>query len=451
MREIINIHVGQAGIQVGNTCWELFCLEHGIQPDGYPSSDGIINGGTYAHSAFFSETRAGKHVPRALFIDLEPTVIDEVRTGPYRQLFHPEQLISGKEDAANNFARGHYTVGKDVLENCLDRIRKLCDNCTSLQGFLVFNAVGGGTGSGLGSLLLERLSVEYGRKPKLGFNIYPSPQVSTAVVEPYNSVLSTHSLLEHTDVAVVLDNEAIYDICKRCLDIERPTYKNLNRLISQVISSLTSSLRFQGALNVDINEFQTNLVPFPRIHFMLSSYAPVVSKEKAYHEALSVKEITNSVFEASNMMAKCDPRHGKYMACCLMYRGDVVPKDVNAAVSMIKTKRAVQFVDWCPTGFKCGINYQPPTVVPGGDLCKVPRAVCMISNNTAVAEVFARLDHKFDLMFAKRAFVHWYVGEGMEEGEFSEAREDLAALEKDYYEVAADDLDDEEVDEDEVY
>lgn len=65
------------------------------------------------------------------------------------------------------------------------------------------------------------------------------------------------------------------------------------------------------------------------------------------------------------MMAKCDPRHGKYMACCLMYRGDVVPKDVNAAVATIKTKRTIQFVDWCPTGFKCGINYQPPTVVPG--------------------------------------------------------------------------------------
>ncbi len=71
---------------------------------------------------------------------------------------------------------------------------------------------------------------------------------------------------------------------------------------------------------------------------------------------------------------RCDPRHGKYMACCLMYRGDVVPKDVNAAVASIKTKRTIQFVDWCPTGFKCGINYQPPTVVPGGDLAKVQRA-----------------------------------------------------------------------------
>ncbi|KAG2300105.1 hypothetical protein Bca52824_036577 [Brassica carinata] len=429
MREIISIHIGQAGIQVGNSCWELYCLEHGIQPDGMMPSDTTVGVAHDAFNTFFSETGAGKHVPRAVFVDLEPTVIDEVRTGTYRQLFHPEQLITGKEDAANNFARGHYTA---------------CRQLYWLARVLVFNAVGGGTGSGLGSLLLERLSVDYGKKSKLGFTIYPSPQVSTAVVEPYNSVLSTHSLLEHTDVAVLLDNEAIYDICRRSLDIERPTYTNLNRLISQIISSLTTSLRFDGAINVDITEFQTNLVPYPRIHFMLSSYAPVISAAKAYHEQLSIPEITNAVFEPASMMAKCDPRHGKYMACCLMYRGDVVPKDVNAAVGTIKTKRTVQFVDWCPTGFKCGINYQPPTVVPGGDLAKVQRAVCMISNNTAVAEVFSRIDHKFDLMYSKRAFVHWYVGEGMEEGEFSEAREDLAALEKDYEEVGAEGGDDEE-------
>ncbi|CAM40126.1 alpha tubulin [Leishmania braziliensis MHOM/BR/75/M2904] len=193
---------------------------------------------------------------------------------------------------------------------------------------------------------------------------------------------------------------------------------------------------------LDLTDSQTNLVPYPRIHFVLTSYAPVVFAEKAYHEQLSVADITNSVFEPAGMLTKCDPRHGKYMSCCLMYRGDVVPKDVNAAIATIKTKRTIQFVDWCPTGFKCGINYQPPTVVPGGDLAKVQRAVCMIANSTAIAEVFARIDHKFDLMYSKRAFVHWYVGEGMEEGEFSEAREDLAALEKDYEEVGAESADD---------
>ncbi|GAA50791.1 tubulin alpha [Clonorchis sinensis] len=437
-RECISIHVGQAGVQIGNACWELYCLEHGIQPDGQMPTDQTVGGGDDSFNTFFSETGAGKHVPRAVFLDLEPTVVDEVRTGTYRQLFHPEQLITGKEDAANNYARGHYTIGKEIVDLVLDRVRKLADQCTGLQGFLIFHSFGGGTGSGFTSLLMERLSVDYGKKSKLEFSVYPAPQISTAVVEPYNSILTTHTTLEHSDCAFMVDNEAIYDICRRNLDIERPTYTNLNRLVGQIVSSITASLRFDGALNVDLTEFQTNLVPYPRIHFPLATFSPTISAEKAYHEQLSVGEITNACFEPANQMVKCDPRHGKYMACCMLYRGDVVPKDVNAAIATIKTKRTIQFVDWCPTGFKVGINYQPPTVVPGGDLAKVQRAVCMLSNTTAIAEAWARLDHKFDLMYSKRAFVHWYVGEGMEEGEFSEAREDLAALEKDYEEVGAD-------------
>eukprot|EP00064_Thunnus_orientalis_P001567 superscaffoldBa00000108_g1570 len=174
------MHVGQAGAQMGNACWELYCLEHGIQPDGQMPSDKTIGGGDDSFNTFFSETGAGKHVPRAIFVDLEPTVIDEVRTGTYRQLFHPEQLITGKEDAANNYARGHYTIGKEIIDLVLDRTRKLADQCTGLQGFLIFHSFGGGTGSGFTSLLMERLSVDYGKKSKLEFAVYPAPQVSTA-------------------------------------------------------------------------------------------------------------------------------------------------------------------------------------------------------------------------------------------------------------------------------
>ncbi|KAI3379435.1 hypothetical protein SNEBB_003696 [Seison nebaliae] len=393
-------------------------------------------------TTFFSETGGSRHVPRAVFVDLEPTVIDEIRAGAYRGLFHPEQLISGKEDAANNYARGHYTIGKEAIDQTTDRIRKVAEQCTGLQGFLLFHSFGGGTGSGFTSLLMDKLSLDYGKKSKLEFAVYPSPRIASAVVEPYNSVLTTHTTLEHSDCAFMVDNEAIYEICNKNLDIGRPTYCNLNRLMAQVVSSVTASLRFEGALNVDLTEFQTNLVPYPRIHFPLTTYAPIISAEKAYHEQLTVNEITSACFDPRNQMVKCNPINGKYMACCLLYRGDVVPKDVNQSINQIKAKKNVQFVDWCPTGFKVGINSQPPTVVPGGDVAKVERAVCMLSNTTAIAEAWAKLDLKFDLMYSKRAFVHWYVGEGMEEGEFTEAREDLAALEKDYEEVGMDSVSD---------
>ena len=264
------------------------------------------DGGNDSFNNFFSG--AGKQVPKAVFVDLEPTVIDEVRTGTYRQLLHPEQLITGKEDAAKNYARSHYTIGKDSVVLVLDKVRKLAGQCTGHQNFLIFHTFGGGAGSGFTCLLIERLSIHYGTKSKLVFTIYPPPQVATAGIEPYNSILTTHNTLKHSDCAFKLVNEAIYNICRCNLDIDRPTYTNVNRLIGQIVSYITAFLGFDSTLNVDLTEFQTNLVPYPRIHLPLVTYAPVISAEMAYHEQLSVAEITNACVEPANQMVKCAPK-----------------------------------------------------------------------------------------------------------------------------------------------
>lgn len=339
----MSLHVGQAGVQIGDTIWELYSLEHQIDVDGTASK-------ATDTEAFFSATENGKYVPHSIFIDLEPTVIHEIRTGKHRNFYHPETLISGKEDAANNYARGHYTVGKEIIDRVLGQIRRQVEKFSGLQGFLVFNSFGGGTGSGFTALLLERLQADYAKSLQLQFAVYPAPKISTSVVEPYNSVLTTHSTIEFADVTFLFDNEALYDICQTCLRIDRPAYLNLNRLLAQVVASTTASLRFQGSMNVDLNEFQTNLVPYPRIHFPLIAYSPLLPKEKVFHETNSIKEITNNCFEPNNCMMKCDPRQGKYMACCMLYRGDVVPKDINDTISHIKSNKYINFVDWCPTG-----------------------------------------------------------------------------------------------------
>jgi len=450
-REVISISVGQAGIQLGNAVWEQYSTEHKIQDDGKINPTDVVKNDkgepNLYFTTFFEETGAGQFVPRQIAVDLEPTVVDDVRTGKRSQMYHPEFLLNGKEDAANNFARGHYTVGKEILDQVNDRLRKLVDNSQNVQGFIINHAVGGGTGSGLGALILERIAVDYRKKSKIGFEIYPAPNISTCIVEPYNAMLSTHWLLDHTEVSIVLDNEAIYHICQKQLNIDRPSYMDLNMVISKVISSMTASLRFDGELNVDLGEFQTNLVPFPRLHFMTTSLAPVVNLQKKDHEASTVREITDQVFQAQQMLVKYadfDPVEDKYMAISINYRGDIKSKEANATVQWLKQNNKISFVEWCPTGFKIGLNEVPAAAVKDDVMALATRNVCMIGNNVAVSRVFTeRINKKYDMMYSQRAFVHWYVGEGMEEGEFSEAREDLGFLEKDYLDVVTEQASDE--------
>merc|ERR1712083_1139622 len=197
------------------------------------------------------------------------------------------------------------TVGKEILDQVNDRLRKLVDNSENVQGFIINHAVGGGTGSGLGALILERIAVDYRKKSKIGFEIYPAPNLSTCIVEPYNAMLSTHWLLDHTEVSIMLDNEAIYSICQKQLDKDRPSYSQLNQIIAKVVSSMTAALRFDGELNVDLGEFQT------------------------------VREITDHVFQPQNMLVKYadfDPVEDKYMAISVNYRGSIQSKEANATV-----------------------------------------------------------------------------------------------------------------------
>lgn len=437
-QEIIQIHIGQAGTQIASACWELYCLEHGIQPDGnlYPPyhNQRVIEN----FNAFFSISAYEKVVPRVIMVDLEPTVIDEIRVGTYRHLFNANNLLTGKEDAASNFARGMYTIGEEMIELTMDKIRREAEQCGCLQGFFIYRALGGGTGSGFTSLLLEYLTRDYGKKSKINVAIYPSPRLSPIIVEPYNAALATYNSVELEDMSFLLDNEAMYDILATKLEMTRPTYTNINRIIGQVVSTITASLRFSGSLNLDLLEFTTNLVPFKRIHFPMVSYAPFISAEKAYHESMTTFQLTNSCYEPGNQLIKCDPRKGKYISCCLFYRGDVTPIDINNAIMNVKSKRNAIFVDWSPVGFKIGLNYQPPTTVPGGDLARAQRAVTMLSTTSAIKDMWNRLLHKYKLMYNKRVFFHHFLSEGMTEDEFKEAKDNLEALVDDYVEVEKD-------------
>jgi len=449
VREVLTINVGQCGVQMGSRIWHQYCAEHGIQKDGHMAKETEDN----HFQCFFEETGSGQFVPRTLMVDLEPNVVDDVRNGAFSAIYDPHFLLSGKEDAANMFGRGFYTVGKGMMDKVNDRLRKMADNCDNLQGFIMNHSVGGGTGSGLGALILERCAVDYRKKTKVGFEVYPSPNISNCVVEPINAISATHWLCDHTEVSVILDNEALYEICQKNLDIAHPSYDNINRLIAKAVSSVTASLRFGGELNSDLRDLQTNMVPFPRLHFMITAMAPVAPPQKSDTINLQVQHLTDACFSRHSFLTKIadfDAEEDKYMAASLMYRGEVRAKEASDAVQWLKSNRKAAFVEWMPTGFKVGLTATPAAKVEDDDADLFDRNVVMLANNTAVSRVFTeRIAKKFDLMYAQRAFIWWFVGEGYESGEFAETREDLGFLEKDYLDVLSEQATDEWDDSDE--
>ncbi|KAL7989993.1 hypothetical protein Chor_012659 [Crotalus horridus] len=384
MREIVHIQAGQCGNQIGAKFWEVISDEHGIDPTGTYHGDSDLQ--LDRISVYYNEATGGKYVPRAILVDLEPGTMDSVCSGPFGQIFRPDNFVFGQSGAGNNWAKGHYTEGAELVDSVLDVVRKEAESCDCLQGFQLTHSLEGGTGSGMGTLLISKIREEYPDRIMNTFSVVPSPKVSDTVVEPYNATLSVHQLVENTDETYCIDNEALYDICFHTFKLTTPTYRDLNHLVSATMSGVTTCLHFPGQLNADLRKLAVNMVPFPRLHFFMPGFAPLTSRGSQQYRALTVPELTQQVFDAKNMMAACDPRHGRYLTTAVC---DIPPRGLKMAVTFI-------------------------------------------GNSTAIQELFKRISEQFTAMFRRKAFLHWYTGEGMDEMEFTEAESNMNDLVSEY-------------------
>uniref|UniRef100_A0A2K5IHI2 Tubulin beta chain n=1 Tax=Colobus angolensis palliatus TaxID=336983 RepID=A0A2K5IHI2_COLAP len=325
--------------------------------------------------------------------------------------------LTGQSGAGNNWARGHYTEGVELMESVM--------TCDCLQGFQLTHSLGGGTGSGMGTLLLSKIREEYPDRIINTFSILPSPKVSDTVVEPYNATLSVPQLIENADETFCIDNEALYDICSRTLKLPTPTYGDLNHLVSATMSGVTTCLCLPGQLNADLRKLAVNMVPFPRLHFFMPGFAPLTSRGSQQYRALTVAELTQQMFDARNMMAACDPRHGRYLTAAAIVRGRMPMREVDEQMFNIQNKNSSYFADWLPHNVKTAVCDIPPR--------GLKMSATFIGNNTAIQELFKhRVSEQFTAMFRRKAFLHWYTGEGMDEMEFTEAESNMNDLVSEY-------------------
>ncbi|KAJ9506486.1 hypothetical protein QJQ45_019413 [Haematococcus lacustris] len=422
MREIVHIQGGQCGNQIGAKFWEVVSDEHGIDPTGTYHGDSDLQ--LERINVYFNEATGGRYVPRAILMDLEPGTMDSVRSGPFGQIFRPDNFVFGQTGAGNNWAKGHYTEGAELIDSVLDVVRKEAESCDCLQGFQVTHSLGGGTGSGMGTLLISKIREEYPDRMMLTFSVVPSPKVSDTVVEPYNATLSVHQLVENADECMILDNEALYDICFRTLKLTTPTFGDLNHLISAVMSGITCSLRFPGQLNADLRKLAVNLIPFPRLHFFMVGFTPLTSRGSQQYRALTVPELTQQMWDAKNMMCAADPRHGRYLTAAAQFRGRMSTKEVDEQMLNVQNKNSSYFVEWIPNNVKSSVCDIPPK--------GLKLSATFIGNSTAIQEMFKRVSEQFTAMFRRKAFLHWYTGEGMDEMEFTEAESNMNDLVSEY-------------------
>merc|ERR1712174_38346 len=203
-----------------------------------------------------------------------------------------------------------------------------------------------------------------------------------------------------------------------------PTYGDLNHLVSAVISGVTTCLRFPGQLNCDLRKIAVNLIPFPRLHFLMTGFSPLTSRGSQQYRALTVPELTQQMFDAKNMMCAADPRHGRYLTACALFRGRMSTKEVDEQMLNVQNKNSSYFVEWIPNNIKSSVCDIPPK--------GLKMASIFIGNSTAIQELWKRVSEQFTAMFRRKAFLHWYTGEGMDEMEFTEAESNMNDLVSEY-------------------
>jgi len=410
-----------------------------------------------------------------------------VQTSDIRNLFNSENIFCSTHGggAGNNWIDG-WSQGNDRREDIIDMIDREADGSDSLEGFVLAHSIAGGTGSGVGSFLLEELSDRFGKKLVQTYSVFPNQnETSDVVVQPYNSVLTLKRLAHNADAVVVLDNTALNRIAVDRLHVENPTFGQINSLVSAVMAASTTTLRYPGYMNNDLVGLVASLIPIPRCHFLMTGYTPLVLDpaetttlssfssaslvplagggsaaaaaaaagmmqsvdvlENAQPQIIrktSVLDVMRRLLQPKNMMVSThgkqrDHQESKYISILNIIQGDVDPTQIQKSLAKIRDRGLAPFIEWGPASIQVALARRSPYI-------KTPHKVSglMMANHTSIRHLFSRCTDQFDRLFRKKAFLDNYLSmkradgqpawTGDVEAEFIDAREIVQELAEEY-------------------
>lgn len=442
MTQSIIVQVGQCGNQIGYQFWDAALKEYQHVTKA--------NENDTSFSSFFEVTPVSRREScaggtnkrpgikaRAVLIDMEEGVLNEVLNSKLGRIFNHTQQIRDVSGAGNNWAVGHLEYGNKYRDKISDVIRLTAESCDSLQCFFCMHSMGGGTGSGLGTFVLSVLKDEYPDVFRFVTAVYPSVN-DDVITSPYNSVLAMYQLTEGADCVLPIENQALMQILQRAKaastvkdkqssaasdNNKEKAFERMNGIVANLILDLTSSSRFEGSLNVDLNEISMNLVPFPKIHYLTPSMTPIYSLSPTNFAPRLLNHMFNDVFSASNQLLQVDPVHSLYLGCSLMVRGDIEISDIRQNIDRLKPN--LNFIHWNQEGWKVGLCHVAPL--------NKKSSLLALANNTCFQHPCLAIKSRFMKLFKRKAHLHHYTHvTGFEEEMFHEAVESLNCLVGEY-------------------
>lgn len=405
---------------------------------------------------------------RAVLIDTEEGVVNEIMKSPLSEVFDHHTYVTDVSGAGNNWAVGHVYYGQKYGDSIRELVRKNAELCDSLESFFIMHSMGGGTGSGLGTAVLKMLADEYREVDRFVVAVYPSAD-DDVITSPYNCVLAMKKLTDYADCVMPIDNQSLVNIVNRVESVVVPSalpssqsestfsvhlrradpskalkksstvissansmsstkrsekpFDSMNNIVANMLLNLTSSSRFEGSLNVDLNEITTNLVPFPRMHYLISSLSPLYINEKINLQVRGIEQMFSDAFKKDHQLLQCDPKLNLYLACGLILRGKVQVSDIRRNIEKLKSQ--LNFIAWNQEGWKTGLCSIPAFGQPYSLLC--------LGNNTCIKDTFVTMKDKFQLLYKRKAHLHHYAHvDNMDMSVFDESIQSLTSLVQEY-------------------
>jgi len=348
-------------------------------------------------------------------------------------LYNPENIFLSKEGggAGNNWAVG-YSEAETLAEDIFEMIDREADNSDSLEGFVLIHSIAGGTGSGLGSYLLERLNDRYPKKLIQTYSVFPNQNDGDVVVQPYNSVLTLKRLVLNADCTVVLDNTALNRIAESSLHLTNPTLSETNTLVSNVMAASTLTLRYPGYMNNSMIGLMASLVPTPRCHFLMTGYTPLTTDTQVQNvQKTSVIDVMTRLLQPKNLMVSCSTKSGAYLSILNILQGELDPAQVHKSLQKIRQKNLARFIPWGPAGIQVVLSKKSPYVKSSHRVSGL-----LLANHSSIHTLFQRTAAQYDALRKRGAFIPNYRSKGHlfadNLDEFDDSREVVSNIIEEY-------------------